>query len=65
MTDDKSYLYYDVYHQNTDWQNDLYRNSFTQNYKVSVEGGDDIAMYNLSLGYTKSESTAEKKDYNR
>lgn len=65
MNDDKSYLYYDVYHQNTDWQNDLYRNSFTQNYKVSVEGGDDIAMYNLSLGYTKSDATAEKNDFNR
>ena len=65
MNEDKSYLFYDVYHQNTDWQKDLYSNAFTQNYKVSVEGGDDIAMYNLSLGYTQSEATAEKNDFNR
>lgn len=65
MNEDPSYLYYDVYHQNTDWQKDLYRNAFTQNYKVSVEGGDDVAMYNLSLGYTQSNATAEKNDFNR
>lgn len=65
MNEDKNYLYYDVYHQNTDWQKDLYRNAFTQNYKVSVEGGDDVAMYNLSLGFTQGNSTAEKNDFNR
>lgn len=65
MNEDPSYLYYDVYHQNTDWQKDLYRNAFTQNYKVSVEGGDDVAMYNLSLGYSQSNATAEKNDFNR
>ncbi len=57
--------YYNMYHHNTDWQKDLYHTAFTQNYKVSVEGGDDIAMYNLSLGYTESEATAKKNDFNR
>jgi len=65
MNEDKSYLFYDVYHQNTDWQKDIYRNAFTHNYKVGVEGGDDIAKYNLSLGYSQANSTAEKNDFNR
>ena len=65
MNEDKSYLFYDVYHQNTDWQKDIYRNAFTHNYKVSVEGGDDIAKYNLSLGYAQANSTAENNDFNR
>ena len=65
MNEDKNYLFYDVYHNDTDWQKDLYRNAFTQNYKVSVEGGDDIAMYNLSLGFTQGDATAEGNDFNR
>ena len=65
MNEDKKYLFYDVYHNNTDWQKDLYRNAFTQNYKVSVEGGDDVAKYNLSLGFTQADATAESNDFNR
>lgn len=66
MNEDKSYLFYNMYHNNTDWQEDLYKNAaFTQNYKVSVEGGDEVAMYNLSLGYTKSDATAKTNDFNR
>ena len=65
MNEDKNYLFYDVYHNNTDWQKDLYRNAFTQNYKVSVEGGDDVAKYNLSLGFTQADATAESNDFNR
>ncbi len=63
--DPVGYRFYDMYHQNVDWQKDLYRTAFTQNYKVSVQGGDDVAMYNLSLGYTQGESTAKKNDFNR
>lgn len=65
MNEDPSYLFYPVYHNSTDWQKDLYENSFTQNYKVSVQGGDDVAMYNLSLGYTKADATAKNNDFNR
>ena len=65
LNEDPNYLYYDLYHNNTDWQKDLYEDSYTQNYKVSVEGGDDVAMYNLSLGYTQSDATAKNNDFNR
>ena len=37
----------------------------TQNYKISVEGGDEIGMYDLSLGYAKSESTGKGTDMDR
>ena len=60
-----SSFYYPQYNNNTDWQKDLYRNSFTQNYRVNVQGGDDVAMYNLSLGYTKSDATIKNNDFNR
>ncbi len=65
LNEDKDYLFYNLYHNETDWQKDLYKGAVTQNYKVSVEGGDDVAMYNLSLGYTMADATADKNDFNR
>ncbi len=62
---ESSNYYYSVFHNNTDWQKDLYRNTFTQNYKVSVEGGDEIGMYALSLGYTNGSSTLKGNDFSR
>ena len=49
----KSYLYqYD-----TDWQKEIYRNSVSMDYLFRVEGGDNIAKYNISLGYMSDEGT--------
>ena len=62
---ESSNYYRSVFHNNTDWQKDLYRTAFTQNYKVSVEGGDDIGMYDLSLGYTKGDATLKGNDFSR
>ena len=57
--------YNPIFSNNTDWQKDMYRTAFTQNYKVSVEGGDDIGMYALSLGYTNGKSTLKGNDFSR
>ena len=65
LNEDPSYPYYKMYHNNTDWSKELYHTAFTQNYKINVEGGDDMAMYNLSLGYTKSDATAKQNDFDR
>ncbi len=65
LNEDPDYIYYKMYHNETDWQEDMYHETFTQNYKVSVEGGDDVAMYNLSLGFTQADATARQNDFNR
>ncbi len=65
MNEDKNYLLYPIYHNETDWQDGMYQNAFTQNYRVNVEGGDDVAMYNLSLGYSQADATAKQTDFNR
>ena len=65
LNEDKSYFFYNLYHNETDWQKDLYHDTFTQNYKVSVDGGDDVAMYHLSLGYAQSDAAAKENDFNR
>lgn len=65
LNSNPSYYWYPLYHNDTDWSDGLYRQALTQNYKVGVQGGDDIAMYNLSLGYTNSQSTAKKNGFDR
>ena len=60
-----SNYYRNIFNNNTDWQKDMYQNAFTQNYKLSVEGGDDIGMYALSLGYASTEGTSKGLDMDR
>lgn len=59
------YFWYPMFHNNTDWSDELYQTTFVQNYKVAVEGGDDVAMYRLSLGYASADATAKQNDFNR
>ena len=42
-----------------------YHEAFTQNYGINVEGGDAVANYNLSLGYTGAQSTLKDNDMSR
>ena len=60
-----SNYYRKVFSNNTDWQPDMYRTAMTQNYKINVEGGDDVGMYALSLGYSSGKSTGKGTDFNR
>jgi TonB-linked SusC/RagA family outer membrane protein len=62
---DPDYYYYNQYHNNTDWTKETYRNAFTQSYSINVQGGDDVADYNLSVGYTDGNSTLKKNDFSR
>ncbi len=59
------FVYYDKYHNDTDWTDLVYREAFTQNYKVNVEGGDEVAMYNFSFGYTLGDSPIKGNDFDR
>mgnify|MGYP002622397323 CR=1 FL=1 len=65
LNDNKDYYWYPMYHNETNWSDGLYRNAFTQNYKVNVQGGDEVAMYNLSLGYANSQSTMKDNGFDR
>ena len=65
LNDDKSYVYYQTYHNDTDWSKEVYRTAITQNYNINVQGGDDIGMYNLSVGYFDSDSPIKETNYNR
>jgi len=65
LIDDPSKYYYMKYHNETDWKDEVYHTALTQNYNINVQGGDNVGMYNLSLGYTDGQSTARENGFNR
>ncbi len=65
LNEDPDYYYYKMYHQNTDWKDYVYRTAMTQNYGINIEGGDAVANYNLSVGYTSQQSTLKENGMNR
>ena len=65
LNSEPSYFYYNQYHNNTDWKDEVYKNAFSQNYGINVQGGDDVASYNLSVGYSLGNSTLKENDYSR
>lgn len=65
LNEDPNYYYYHMYHNETKWDEYVYREAITQNYNISVQGGDEVADYNLSLGYTGAESTLDFNNFSR
>ena len=65
LVDDPSKYYYAKFHNDTDWKDEVYENALNQNYNINVQGGDDVGMYNLSLGYTDGKSTARRNGFDR
>ena len=62
---DPAYYYYDIYHNRTDWSDKVARTAFAQQYSINVQGGDDVANYNLSVGYAGSKATLDDFDFSR
>ena len=65
LNSDPAYFYYNQYHNQTDWSSLVSDNAFSQNYGINVQGGDDAASYNLSVGYVLGNSTLKENDYSR
>lgn len=65
MDDNINSADYTSYHFNTDWQKKIFENSMSNNYFLKVTGGDNIATYGLSMGYTKSQGTVKTTDMTR
>ena len=65
LTDDPKDYYYNMYHNDTKWDDYVYREAISQNYNISVQGGDEVADYNLSLGYVNAQSTLDYNNFTR
>lgn len=53
-----------LYTFDTNWQDQLFRNSNTVDFLFRVEGGDNIAKYNISLGYLGDNGTVKNTHSN-
>lgn len=51
------------YQHNTNWQDKIFADARFTNVNLRVKGGDAIARYGLSFGYTTSEGIIESSDY--
>ena len=50
---------YQTYHQNTNWQDQVFKNSVDQSYFLKVSGGDNIAKYALSAAYSSDKGVID------
>ena len=65
LNDNPANPYYLQYHNITNWQDEVYRTGITQNYSLSVNGGDDKALYAFSVGYTNDNGVVKNTDMRR
>lgn len=65
MNDDSAAPGYFKYHNNTNWQDKVFKSSVSQNYFLKVRGGDNIAKYGLSVGYLNNKGIVENTESNR
>ena len=65
MDDSLTNPQYFRYHNNTNWQDQVLRNSLSQNYFLKVTGGDNIATYALSIGFTGMQGALRSNDISR
>lgn len=56
---------YAMYHNDTNWSRAVYQKAMTQYYGINVQGGDEIAKYNLGINYSDAESTLKGNDFDR
>ena len=56
---------YYKYNNSTDWQEELYKPAAVSKFHFFLKGGDDIATYNISVGYLNHNGIYDNSGYNR
>jgi TonB-linked SusC/RagA family outer membrane protein len=51
FNENPSYENYSDYHNNTNWQDEVLKNSYSKDYYFRVTGGDEVAKYGISVSY--------------
>ncbi|MBN1186196.1 MAG: SusC/RagA family TonB-linked outer membrane protein [Bacteroidales bacterium] len=65
LQDDPENIHYIKYHNSTNWDDEVYRQGTFQSYNISVNGGDERALYALSMGYTGNSGVVKNTDMQR
>lgn len=56
---------YYKYNQSTNWQDEVFNNSINQNYHLNITGGNDNALYAISVGYLGHGGLVDKTSLSR
>lgn len=56
---------YYKYNNNTDWQDEIFQTGFKQQYSLMVTGGDEDAIYGVSVGFQQKDGLIEGSDLQR
>jgi len=63
--DFRDYVNYPVYHNETNWQNEAFKTAIDKSYYLKVTGGDNIAKYALSVGFTDDNGVISETKQNK
>ena len=55
----------DRFDNNTNWQDEIYQQAFSQNYHLKLKGGDGISRYMFTLGYTDKNGVIDNTSLSR
>ncbi|MFT3751823.1 MAG: SusC/RagA family TonB-linked outer membrane protein [Paludibacter sp.] len=53
------------YNHDTDWQGQVYDGKWNQNYYMNVSGGDEVAVYMLSIGFLNQKGILKNTQFER
>lgn len=59
---DKTYL---TNHNSTNWDDEVYKVGLLHHYSLGIQGGDDVARYNVSVGYLMGDDVVKNTDLSR
>jgi TonB-linked SusC/RagA family outer membrane protein len=62
---DTSSASYKTFNNATGWEDEIYKRSTFQSYNISVNGGDEKALYAFSMGYTGNKGNINNTDMQR
>ncbi len=65
MNHDPSVSGYHTYHNQTDWQKKVFADNYSSNVGLRIKGGDDVALYALSVGFSQQNATVIHSDNSR
>ena len=65
MNDEIGSAGYFKYHNNTNWQDQVFKQTTSQNYFLKIRGGDEIAKFGLSVGYMDSKGIVDQTNTKR
>ena len=65
MIENPNYTDYYKYHNNTDWQKEVFANSYSKNVGLKIKGGDEVALYALSVNYLDNQATIKNTGFSR